>query len=390
MIYLNNAATSWPKPSSVKEAVQACLTDTPASQFRGGSNILNKDIQQQCREALSRLFKIDDPSGIFFTSGATESLNTVLCGMDYGETGRGVLVTQTEHNSVLRPLMNVVARKGHPITVVPCTHSGVVTEEALVKSWEKATQRGAAPAALVVNHCSNVTGAIQDMEMVGRFAKKKGIFLVVDVSQSAGCIPVDVGKWKADAVIFTGHKSLLGMQGTGGFYVRESFALKPLKYGGTGRNSAQLTYENKDYEYEVGTQNLPGIRSLLAGVEFIQKIGVDQIQEKETKLMQLLYDGLEQESEIILYGDRRNCKGPVLSLNFRGLKASDAAYILENEYGIVVRAGLHCSPLIHQAMNTENGGTVRASVSYFTTEEEIRNFVDAAREISASICASHK
>lgn len=389
MIYLNNAATSWPKPSDVGEAVQVCLSDTPASQFRGGSLILKKDVQQQCREALAKLLRIDEPERIFFTSGATESLNTVLCGLDYKEPGRGILVTQTEHNSVLRPIMNADVLKRHPITVIPCMENGIVREEALVKAWKTAEQTGMAPAALVVNHCSNVTGAIQDMEMFGKFAKAKGMLLVVDVSQSAGCIPVDVRQWGADAVIFTGHKSLLGMQGTGGFYIRGGLKLKPLKYGGTGRNSAQLTYENEDYEYETGTQNIPGITSLLAGVEFILKTGVEKIQKKEEKLMQLLYDGLEKESGIVLYGNRKDCQGSVLSLNFKGLKASDAAYILGNGYGIIVRAGLHCSPLVHQAMGTEDGGTVRVSISWFTEEEEIRSFVVAAREIAASIASGN-
>lgn len=389
MIYLNNAATSWPKPSDVGEAVQACLSDTPASQFRGGSLILKTDVQQQCREALAKLLRIAEPERIFFTSGATESLNTVLCGLDYKEAGRGILVTQTEHNSVLRPIMNADVLKRHPITVIPCMKNGIVREEALAKAWKTAEKTGMAPAALVVNHCSNVTGAIQDMEMFGKFAKAKGMLLVADVSQSAGCIPVDVRKWGADAVIFTGHKSLFGMQGTGGFYIRGGLKLKPLKYGGTGRNSAQLTYENEDYEYETGTQNIPGITSLLAGVEFILKTGVEKIQKKEEKLMQLLYDGLEKESGIVLYGNRKDCQGPVLSLNFKGLKASDAAYILGNGYGIIVRAGLHCSPLVHQAMGTEDGGTVRVSISWFTEEEEIRSFVEAAREIAASIASGN-
>ncbi len=364
MIYLNNAATSWPKPSNVGEAVQACLSDTPVSQFRGGSQIMKKDVQQQCREALAQLLKIDEPERIFFTSGATESLNTVLCGLDYKEAGRGIMVTQTEHNSVLRPLMNAAVLRERPVTVIPCMENGIVTEEALVKAWESAGETGVKPSALVVNHCSNVTGAIQDMEMFGRFAKAKGMMLVADVSQSAGCIPVDVRQWGADAVIFTGHKSLLGMQGTGGFYIRGGLKLKPLKYGGTGRNSAQLTYENEDYEYET-------------------------IQKKEEKLMELLDDGLKREAGVVIYGSRSDCKGPVMSLNFRGLKASDAAYILENGYGIIVRAGLHCSPLVHQAMGTEEGGTVRVSVSWFTEEEEIRSFVEAAREIAASLVSGN-
>lgn len=385
MVYLNNAATSWPKPSCVNEAVQACLTDTPASQFRGGSTILKKDVEMLCREALGKLLGIAESERIFFTSGATESLNTVLCGLDYGKSENGILVTQTEHNSVLRPLMNQPALKGHPVKIISCTESGAVTEEALEQALEEERQSGRQAAALVVNHCSNVTGYIQDMDMISKAAKKNNLCLIVDVSQSAGCIPVHTDQWKADAVIFTGHKSLMGMQGSGGFYIREGISLKPLKYGGTGRNSKQLTYEDGDYEYEVGTQNLPGITGLLAGVNFVRETGVEVIHKKEISLMKILYEGLEQVPGIQVYGNFRECKGPVMSLNFKGLTSSDAAYILESGYGITVRAGLHCSPLIHKAMGTEKSGTVRISVSYFTEEQDIREFLTAAEQIAGSV-----
>ena len=385
MIYLNNAATSWPKPSCVNEAVQACLMDTPASQFRGGSSILKKDVGMHCKEALGELLNIADHERIYFTSGATESLNTVLCGLDYGEAGNSILVTQTEHNSVLRPLMNQPVLKEHPVKIVPCTAAGEVKEEFLEKALEEEKQAGRQPTAIVVNHCSNVTGYIQDMDMISRTAKKNNLCLIVDVSQSAGCVPVYADKWKVDALIFTGHKSLLGMQGCGGFYVREGISLKPLKYGGTGRNSSQLTYEEEDYEYEVGTQNLPGITALFAGVNFVREIGIDEIHKKESILMQQLYDGLKKIRGIEVYGTSKECQGPVLSLNFKGLTASDAAYILGSGYGITVRAGLHCSPLIHQAMGTEKNGTVRISISYFTEEHEIREFIMAAEQIAASV-----
>ena len=366
MIYLNNGATSWPKPSCVYEAVQACLTGTPASQFRGGSDILKKDAEELCREKLGKLLNISDYHRIFFTSGATESMNTLLCGLNFGEEGQAVLATQTEHNSVLRPLMNQTVKDTHPVWIVPCGKDGAITEQALENTLKKATKTtGKKPSAMIINHCSNVTGYIQDMKMAADFAEKNNLLLIADISQSAGCIPVDVDGWNADAVVFTGHKSLLGIQGTGGFYIREGISLKPLKYGGTGRNSQQLTYENGDYEYEVGTQNIPGITGLLAGTEYILQTGLDWIQKKEEMLMELLYEGLKKIDGIQIYGSPKGRRGPVLSMNFDGLKASDAAYILESGYGITVRAGLHCSPLIHQAMGTENGGTVRVSISWF-------------------------
>lgn len=378
MIYLNNGATSWPKPPAVSEAVQACLSGTPASQFRGGSSIMKKDVEVLCRGKLGQLLGIRETERIFFTSGATESMNTVLGGLDYGKKG-SILVTQTEHNSVLRPVYNLEQLKEHPVLIAECTINGTVKMEALEKTVRPDSR------ALVVNHCSNVTGCVQDMEMIRDFAKSHGLLLIVDVSQSAGCIPVDADQWEADAVIFTGHKSLMGIQGTGGFYIRGGIDLKPLKYGGTGRNSAQLTYEKKDYEYEVGTQNMQGIAGLLAGVEFIEQTGLSAIMEKEAHLMEMLYHGLEEIEGVKVYGNRDACKGSVMSLNFRGLKASDAAYILESGYGIIVRAGLHCSPLIHKAMGTEDGGTVRVSVSWFTEEKDIEEFLKAAKEIAASV-----
>ena len=286
MIYLNNGATSWPKPSCVYEAVQACLTGTPASQFRGGSDILKKDAEELCREMLGKLLNISDYHRIFFTSGATESMNTLLCGLNFGEEGQAVLATQTEHNSVLRPLMNQTVKDTHPVWIVPCGKDGAITEQALENTLKKATKTtGKKPSAMIINHCSNVTGYIQDMKMAADFAEKNNLLLIADISQSAGCIPVDVDGWNADAVVFTGHKSLLGIQGTGGFYIREGISLKPLKYGGTGRNSQQLTYENGDYEYEVGTQNIPGITGLLAGTEYILQTGLDWIQKKEEMLI---------------------------------------------------------------------------------------------------------
>ena len=208
MIYFNNAATSYPKPEQVTEAVQACIRNMPASQFRGGAQIGQEDIEDKCKQALGKLLGISAFSRIFFTSGATESLNSVLCGL---ELEGDILVTQTEHNSVLRPLLNQQKLKKTSMKVIPCTGEGEITPDALNKSLSLSAK------ALVINHCSNVTGKVQDMEMISSFARDHGLLFIADVSQSAGCLPVDADAWGADALIFTGHKSLLGIQGTGGF-----------------------------------------------------------------------------------------------------------------------------------------------------------------------------
>lgn len=377
MIYLNNAATSYPKPPCVKETLQAYVNSTPVSQFRGSSDNRGEDIIEKCRENLGRILGIQEINRIYFSSGATESLNTILCGMaDLLEDGE-ILVTQTEHNSVLRPILNHECLKKFCMKVIPCTSDGEVTIEAVRQLLTDRTR------AIVVNHCSNVTGKIQNMKEIGELAARNHLFFVADVSQSAGCIPVNADEWQVDALAFTGHKSLLGIPGTGGYFIKSSHKMKPFQYGGTGSNSRQLIYED-DYEYEVGTQNLPGIAALKAGTEYILETGLSAIMKKEVHLMELLYKGLNAMPGIILYSTQEKCKGPVLSFNFQQLSPSDAAYIFQNIYEITVRTGLHCSPLIHQAMGTEKQGTVRVSVSPFTTEEEIEEFLKAAEQMAGA------
>ena len=382
MIYLNNAATSYPKPPCVVDAVQACLMGAPVSQFRGGVELRKEDSTTACRRMLGELLGIEDWKRIVFTSGATESCNQLICGLDY-EENKGdsvqILTTQTEHNSILRPLLNQPAVKEYGVTVIPCTSTGRITKEALENSITDVSK------VLFINHCSNVTGQVQDLEMIAEVCHQHGILVIADLSQSAGCIPVNVDKWKLDGIIFTGHKSLFGMQGIGGFYLREGIKLKPLKYGGTGRNSAQLTYEMEDYEYEVGTQNQPGIEALRAGVGFILENGLEKIVEKEQNLMRLLYDGLNGCENVVLYNQFSTEHGPVMSFNINGLAPSDVAYILQNVYGITVRTGLHCAPLIHKAMGTGAKGTVRVSVSYLTEESDLEALIDAVKDISGSV-----
>lgn len=380
MIYLNHSATSYPKPEKVEEAVHTCITSVPASQFRGGEEIGKEDITDICRRNLGKILGVSETDRIFFSSGATEAMNIVLCGLWKEDgTSKDILVTQTEHNSVLRPILNQAKFRNTKMLVVPCEPDGSVTREALEKT---VTEKSAI---LVVNHCSNVTGKIQDMEMMGQFARQHNLLLVVDVSQSAGAIALDIEDWGAAAAVFTGHKALLGIQGTGGYYIRKDVEFHPFLYGGTGRNSAQLTYENGDFEYEVGTQNLVGITALNAGIEEILQTGIQQIEQKEWELMDRMYSGLQEIVGVIIYGSHNSCKGPVLSMNFEGMKASDAAYILKEGFGIIVRSGLHCAPLIHNAMGTQETGTVRVSISWLTKETEIDAFLEAVRQISASI-----
>ena len=380
MIYLNQAASSWPKPTRVLEAHAAALSAVPAGQIRGGASLEETDAMEACRKKVGVLLNVADFKRIYFSSGATDAANAVICGLPL--QGRRVLATQTEHNSILRPLLNHKDRVGR-VDIVPCDEASWVDPEKVEAMLDSSTS------ALFVNHCSNVTGMIQDVQAISEIVHKHGALLVLDAAQSAGCIPVNVDAWGVDALIFTGHKSLFGPQGTGGYYVRKGIPFLPYRYGGTGRDSSKLTYEKGDYEFEPGTQNLPGITALQAGVEYVLEEGVEQIARKEQALIKILREGLKAIRQVRLYGGPK-CLGPILSFNIDGLKPADAAYILEGGYGIRLRAGLHCAPLIHRAMGTDGVGTVRASVSSMNTEKDMVCLINAVEEIARSLEHTHE
>lgn len=375
MIYFNQAATTYPKPQCVLEAHTASLYTAPSGQFRSSASKDGEDIFDKCRKKLGKLLGIQEYSRIFFSSGATDSANALIYGLPL--EGKHIVVTQTEHNSILRPLLNLKEQVGE-VSVVPCDVNGYVRPEDVEAAVTSQT------AAVFVNHCSNVTGMIQDIPSIAEITKQKGILLIVDASQSAGCIPIEADQWGIDAMIFTGHKSLFGVQGTGGYFVRRGVPFRPYKYGGTGRDSSQLTYENGDYEYEPGTQNTPGITALEAGVSYILERGVGTIALKEQKMMTEIYEALNKMKGIRVYGNEKINKGPVLSFNIEGLNPSDVAYILQNGYEITVRTGLHCAPLIHEKLRSAPKGTVRVSISDMTKEEEVQILLKAVKEISES------
>ncbi len=366
MIYLNNAATSYPKPACVLEAHARALSAPPQAQFRSVADG-RQGVFQSCRENLAALLGIPDPTRIFFTSGATEALNTLINGIL--AAGGRLAATETEHNSVLRPLGNLTDQ----YTLLPCDEYGVIHPDAVAGLPGNT-------AALIVNHCSNVTGAIQDMAALAQAAHSRGMLFIADVSQSAGCVPVDAAAWGADALAFTGHKALLGPQGTGGFYLRGGITLRPLIFGGTGRDSAKLTFQPTEYEYEAGTQNAPGIAALDAGVRYVLEQGVEAITAKEGALTRRLREGLEAVHGVTVYAKAGG--GPVVSFNLHGLAPADTAYILFGTYGLVLRSGLQCAPLIHERIGAGTHGVVRASLSVFTTEAEIDVLIAAVREIA--------
>jgi cysteine desulfurase family protein len=375
MIYLNNAATTFPKPESVVKAVTEYLGSTPFHCLRTGRAGEENDLILSCREKLAMFFNAESPQNIVFTSGATESLNLVIQGL--GLEGGHVVTTAVEHNSVLRPLRWLEKEKGVELSIVNCDSFGHVDPDDIGKKIRKDTK------AVIVNHCSNVTGEILDLDTVSDVCSSSKALFVVDAAQSAGCVPIDVRKNRIDLLAFTGHKSLYGIPGIGGLYIRGGISLKPLKFGGTGIQSELLDQpEDASLKYEAGTPNVPGIVSLDAGIGFVIKTGINVIEEKKKDHINKIVRALQEIPNIRVYGrNDLNNRAPLFCFNVVGVSPEGVGNTLENNYGIVTRSGLHCAPLLHKVIGTYPEGAVRVSPSYFTTDEEIDKFVYAIKEI---------
>ena len=375
MIYLNNAATSYPKPLPVIENVTGYLQSAPIHAARTGFSMQKKDKITACRESLATLFNIPDPSQIVFTSGSTEAINLAISGLCLENAH--VITTAIEHNSVLRPLKTLEKCKSVTLTIVDCDESGFVNPEDIENAISEKTRL------IALNHCSNVTGATQDVSGVASIAKKYGCLTLIDISQSAGTIPIDVIKWDIDLMAFTGHKSLFGIPGIGGLYIKPGIALKPLKVGGTGVRSDYLYQpEEMPVYFEAGTPNTPGIVSLEAGIDFITKTGIENIKQHKEYICNRIFSRLAEFDEVILFGAGKNNE-KVLVINFciNGMEAEETGFILEESFGIIARSGLHCAPLIHKALGTFPAGSVRVSPSFFTTEQEADYLLEAVEQI---------
>lgn len=372
MVYLNNAATSYPKPVCVRETLVRTIDAPPSGQFRSAGISDAGDIMGECRKRLGMLLGIGDTERIHFSSGSTEALNILFGGLDIPP--EQIITTVTEHNSVLRPLFNM---KGGAPVLLPCDAEGFVSPSLFEEEARKGKAR-----AVVLNHCSNVTGVIQDAAEFGRIARKYGLLFILDVSQSAGCIPICADEWGVSALAFTGHKSLMGVQGTGGFFVREGVPFRPVMFGGTGRDSRVITYNSTPYEFEVGTQNMPGIAALSEACGFLLAKGIKQIEAEEKALTEYCACRLKEIEGVQLIGWGNKSHGPVVSFRSDILSPADLAYILQNSFDIVTRAGLHCAPLIHEYIGSGEEGTVRVSFSLFNTREDIDVLADALKELS--------
>ena len=327
------------------------------------------------REKLAALFGTPDPSRIAFTCNATEALNIAIHGAIH--PGEHVITTACEHNSVLRPLY-LKEKEGTELTIIPADKKGRIRYDLLESSVKSNTS------AIVLTHASNLSGNVTDLAFVSNFAKKHGLLLIVDASQTAGSLPINVVKMGIDILCFTGHKGLFGPQGTGGLYVREGLTLSPLKSGGSGIHSFDRQHPtDMPTALEAGTLNGHGIAGLNAGLDYILSTGVKNIHAKEISLARRFVNGISDISDLKLYGDiDAPLRTPIISLNIGNMSSASVSDILWEDYEICVRAGAHCAPLMHKTFVTEKQGAVRFSFSCFNTEAEIDTAIQAMHEIA--------
>ena len=376
MIYLDNAATTIKKPETVVKAVTEALC-TMGNSGRGAyTGALDASrVIFETRKKLADFFGAVNPRQIAFTANATESLNIAIKGIL--NPGDHVITTELEHNSVLRPLYEM-EEKGVELTIIKSDSRGRIVYQEIEDSIRENTK------AIVCTHGSNLTGNLVDIARIGQIAGNHGVLFVVDASQTAGAFTIDVQRMQIDILCFTGHKSLLGPQGTGGLYVREGIWVKPLLSGGSGVQSYRKKHpEEMPTALEAGTLNAHGIAGLCAAVHYIQETGMDVIRRKEQELMWEFYDRVRKIEGIKIYGDfssKERC--PIVSLNIRDYDSGDVSDALFMDYGIATRSGAHCAPLMHQALGTVEQGAVRFSFSHFNSMEEMKQTVAALRELA--------
>ena len=375
MIYFDNAATTIQKPKQVVEAVtQALCSMGNAGRGAHNASMGASRMLFDTRKKLAELFGGNNPAQVVFTSNSTESLNMALKGLlnpwDH------VITTQLEHNSVLRPLYEL-EDKGVELTILNSDAKGRICYEDFEKEIKKNTKM------IVCTHGSNLTGNLTDIRRIGEIARSHGLLFVVDASQTAGVFPIRVEEMKIDVLCFTGHKGLLGPQGTGGMYVREGVIIRPLKTGGSGVQTYSRTHPSQmPTALEAGTLNAHGLAGLDAALDYLKDTGINVIRKKEQELVWYFYQKVLEIPGITVYGDfdiQERC--PIVSLNVKDYDSSEVSDFLFTEYGVSTRPGAHCAPLLHQAMGTEKQGAVRFSFSHYNTIEEIDIAVQALKEL---------
>ena len=379
LIYLDNAATTIQKPECVYEAVvRAMKTMGNASRGAHEGSLQAVETVYHTRQKLAELFGCPRADHVVFTSNSTEALNTAICGIF--NPGDHVITTDLEHHSVLRPLYRL--RNAGIITLdfVPADRKGRISLE------DFESRIGPGTRAIVCTHASNLTGNVVDLAAVGAIAHAHGLLLIADASQTAGAIPIDMERMGIDVLCFTGHKALMGPQGTGGMCIREGVEIRPLKVGGSGVHSYDESMpERYPGRLEAGTLNSHGIAGLGAAVHYLSGIGIETVQKREAFLTRLFYDQVSAIPGVTVYGDFESPHTGIVTLNIGNLDSALAADALSADYDIAVRAGAHCAPRMHQALGTAEQGAVRFSFSWFTTEEAVCAAVSAVRDLARSL-----
>ncbi|MEA3348752.1 MAG: aminotransferase class V-fold PLP-dependent enzyme [Pseudomonadota bacterium] len=380
MIYLDNAATSYPKPEAVISAITGFLEKVGASPGRSGHRLAADAgrIVYQTRKAVARLFKLSDPGRIIFSENATAALNLAIFGLL--RPGDRVLVSPLEHNAVMRPLRHLETQQQIKIDILPVTETGYYDLK-LLKEWCSRRQYRLA----VFNHGSNIIGTLAPLAEILPIFRKYDILSVIDGAQSAGACNIDLGALDPDIFCFTGHKSLFGPPGTGGLYIKDGVSPTPLIFGGTGsRSETEQQPEFMPDRYESGTPNTSGIAGLKAGLEFIEEVGLDTIIAHEEKLADIIRCGLQKIPGLSIAGQRPDdMRLPLTSFTIAGQTPSEIGHRLDREFGIMVRVGLHCAPRAHKTVNTFPQGTVRLAPGYFNTSAEMDETVRAITAIAA-------
>lgn len=372
MIYLDCAATSFLKPSCVAQAVFDAM-QTIGSDGRGahGLALAASRVVWRCREQVAALFGLTDPARVCFTSGSTEALNIAILGL-IGPRDH-VITTALEHNSVLRSLYH----SGAELTVLPADEKGQIDLFGLEAARQRNTR------AVVCTHVSNVTGEVVDIGRIGAFCREHGLLFILDASQSAGVFDIDMERDGISVLCFTGHKSLLGPQGTGGLCVAEGVSIRPLVVGGSGVHSFSRTHPGEyPTRLEAGTLNAHGLAGLSAALDWLDAQGLEPLRQREQALARRFYQGVRDVSGVKIYGDWSNQgRAAIVALNLEGEDAGAVSDALYEDFGICTRPGAHCAPLMHRALGTEEQGIVRFSFSHFNTESEVDTAVQAVRSL---------
>lgn len=380
LIYLDNAATAFPKPKEVYDFMHEFYQQHGVNPGRSGYDLTleTEEIVHSTRKMLTEFFNGTDPNHLTFSYNASDSLNMIIDGMV--SRGNHVITSNLEHNSVLRPLYHKQLDGVIEVTYLPFDDHGYINPDDVKNAIKKNTRM------VILNHGSNVIGTVQPLAEVGKICQGAGVFFAVDASQTAGVQKIDVQEMNIDLLAFTGHKGLMGPTGIGGSYIKDHVPIRGTRFGGTGVRSAQRTHLDEfPYRLECGTLNIVGVAGLHAGQKWIQKKGVENIHEHELKLWDRLRNGLQQIDRVITYcTNSTDNQNAVLSFNIEGWEAADVGTLLDVDYNIACRTGLQCAPLVHQQLGTDQiHGTVRLSLGPFNKADHIDKAIEAVRDIVA-------